>query len=88
MPPSSSGRVTNKDLFTAITDLRKELKADIKQVDGRIDDLVEDRGDLKERVTVIETEHKSLVKRVSAWDIGNTIGVLVSGALAYIGFRN
>lgn len=83
-----NGRITNRDLFDAITDLRKELKADINCVDQRIDHLVEDRGNLSERVAKAETDLEHLNRRVTGWDAGNTLGVIVAGILAYFGIRN
>ena len=94
-PGSRNGNVTNKDLFAAITDLRLELKADIKDVkddvncvDGRIDELVKERGDLKAEIATVKTQTENLSKRVGAWDVGNSVGVLIAGILAYFGIKN
>jgi transposase len=85
---SNSNRVSNKDLYDAITRLRLELKEDIGCLDSRVDDLVKERGEMAQRVVAAETIIKSLNRRVSAWDIGNTVGVLFAGILAYFGIRN
>ena len=71
--------VTNTQLFDAITDLRKELKSDIKDVQNDVSDLVEKRGELSNRVTAVETRQKNLTIAVRAWDIGNSA---IAGATA------
>jgi len=77
-----------KAVYDLVDATRKELKSDINAVDERIDKLVEDKGVLSERVAVVETKTKNLNRRVGAWDIGNSIGVLIAGILAYFGIKN
>ena len=77
-----------KAVYDLVDATRKELKSDINAVDERIDKLVEDKGELSERVAVVETKTKNLNRRVGAWDIGNSIGVLIAGILAYFGIKN
>jgi uncharacterized coiled-coil DUF342 family protein len=88
MATNNGGRVTIRDVYELVEGTRKELKTDICSVDERIDDLVEDRGDIKERVAKLEVKTDNLNRRVGAWDIGNTIGVFITGILAYFGIRN
>ncbi len=88
MAANNSGRVTIRDVYDLVDGSRKELKSDIGKVNDRIDDLVKERSDLSERVAVVETKTKNLSRRVGAWDIGNSIGVLIAGILAYFGIRN
>lgn len=76
-----NGRVTNRDLYNVITDLRKEMKEDIK-------DVRDDVGDISQRVTAVETKTDNLSKRVSFWDAGNSAGVIVAGILAYFGIKS
>ena len=83
-PESGNGRVTNKDLFTAITDLRKELKSDINDVQNDVSDLVEKRGELSSRVTRVETQQKNLTIAVRAWNIGNSVIAGTAALFAWI----
>jgi hypothetical protein len=79
--PSGNERVTNRDLFDAITDLRKELKRDIAGV-------ATEQHEQAERLSVVETDVKHLNRRVTAWDIGNSVVAGIAGILAYFGIRN
>lgn len=83
-----NGRVTNNQLFDAITDLRKELKGDIEKLDDRIDSLAEKRSDLQRDVASNQVAIDQLNRRVTSWDVGNTIGIIVAGVLAFFGIRN
>jgi hypothetical protein len=90
--PENGGRVTNRDLYDTMTDLRKEIKGDLKdgisEVKEEVQCLDDSIGDLSNRVVKVETENHNLKRQVGAWNIGNTVGVLIAGALAYFGIKN
>jgi len=82
-----NGRVTNREIYDLLTDLRKEFKADIKCVDDRIDILVEKRSELSQRVIENKTRLDYIDKKVNILGAGDSLGVIVAGILAYFGIR-
>lgn len=82
------GNVDIRDVYNLVDGTRKELKADIGVVNNRINDLVEERGELSERVATVETDIKHLNRRDWFWGGTSGLGFLIASVLSYFGLKN
>lgn len=89
---NGNGRVTNRDIFEAIENLRREVKSDIKEVreevqcvDQKVEAATEGRAALRERVSALEVKCQTQSDKQRTWDLANSVAAAIAAGLAAIG---
>lgn len=89
---NGNGRVSNRDIFEAIENLRKEVKGDIREVrtevqcvDQKVDLAVEARAGIRERVSALEVRCDANENKQRNWDLANSVGAAIAAILAALG---